>query len=134
MQIECLTEDFHGCRFYFLIGCHAIIYRSEHIFINNSVQDIVTARHDIAKLSRRLPSSKNNWTSRRSFSLIGFPWKFWQAACSCFSGPLALLGMGETYRKWVVWSLNNENNNSYSTDRKYLHAEIKKIKIKILNW
>lgn len=35
MQIEYSTDDFHSCRFYFLIGFHEIIYRPGHIFINN---------------------------------------------------------------------------------------------------
>lgn len=58
MQIECSTDNFHACRFYFPTENHAIIFRSEHIFINNSVQDIVPATHDIAISSLRLLSYK----------------------------------------------------------------------------
>lgn len=94
-----LTADFHSCRFYFRTVCHAIICTPEHIFINNSVQYIVTARHDIENSSVRLWSSKNNWTSRQSFSLISFLWKFWHAAWSCFSTLIALLGTENSENK-----------------------------------
>lgn len=57
MQTEYSTDDFHSCRFYFLIGCHEIIYRPGHIFINNWDQP-VAANYDITNSFLRQQSLK----------------------------------------------------------------------------